>query len=85
MPLTEKEIANMKQLIRDQIENYPDLGGMVAEGKLSYKSGWYEANSKEAFDVIIQHAASVRVSKKGKTQIKVRGPSKRLKALAEKV
>lgn len=49
---------------------------MVAAGRLSYKSGWYEAKNKEAYDAIIQYASSIRVSKDGKAQIKVaRGAS----------
>jgi hypothetical protein len=85
MPLTEKEIADLKKLIKDRADNYPDLEGMVAAGKLSYKSGWYEAKNKEAYDAIIQYATSIRVSKDGKAQIKVARASKRLKALAEKL
>lgn len=41
MSLTEKELADLKKLIRDRADNYPDLEGMVAAGKLSYMSGWY--------------------------------------------
>jgi hypothetical protein len=85
MPLTEKEIADLKKLIKDRADNYPDLEGMVAAGSLSYKSGWYEAKSKEAYDAIIQYATSIRVSKDGKAQIKVARQSKRLKALADKL
>ncbi|CAG9241827.1 conserved hypothetical protein [Burkholderia diffusa] len=85
MPLSEKEIADLKRLIKDRVDNYPDLQGMVAAGNLAYKGGWYEAKSKEAYDVIIQYATSIRVSKDGKAQIKVARESKRLKALAEKL
>jgi len=41
MPLTEKETVDLKKLIKDRVDNYPDLDGMVAAGSLSYKSGWY--------------------------------------------
>lgn len=85
MPLTEKEIADLKKLIKDRADNYPDLEGMVAAGKLFYKSGWYEAKSKEAYDAIIQYATSIRVSKDGKAQVKLARASMRLKALAEKL
>lgn len=85
MSLTEKEIADLKKLIGDRVDNYPDLDGMVAAGKLSWKSGWYEAKSKEAYDAIIQYATSIRVSKDGKAQIKVGRRSMRLKALSEKL
>lgn len=85
MPLTEKEIVDLKKLIKDRVDNYPDLEGMVAAGRLFYKSGWYEAKNKEAYDAIIQYATSIRVSKDGKARIKVSRASKRLKALAEKL
>ena len=85
MSLTEKEMADLKRLIKDRVDNYPDLDGMIADGRLIYKSGWYEATSKEAYDTIIQYATSIRVSKTGKAQIKVAPASKRLKALAEKL
>jgi len=85
MSLTEKELADLKKLIRDRVDNYPDLEGMVAAGKLSYMSGWYEATSNEAYDAIVQYATSIRVSKDGTAQIKVARESKRLKALAEKL
>lgn len=85
MPITEKEIADLKKLIKDQVDNYPDLEGMVAAGLLSYKSGWYEAKSKEAHDAIVQYATSIRVSRDGSAQIKIARQNKRLKALAEKL
>ncbi|MFD1841278.1 hypothetical protein [Paracidovorax cattleyae] len=75
----------MKKLIKDRVDNYPDLDSMVAAGSLSYKSGWYEANSKEAHDAIVQYATSIRVSKEGRAQIKVAKQSKRLRALAERL
>lgn len=85
MPLTEKENEDLKKLIKDRVDNYPNLESMVAAGRLIYKSGWYEATSKEAYDAIIQYATSIRVSKEGKAQIKVARVSKRLKALAGKL
>lgn len=84
MPLTEKEIADLKKLIKDRVDNYPNLEGMVAAGLLSYKSGWYEAKSKDAYDAIVQYATSIRVSKEGRAQVKVARANKRLKTLAEK-
>lgn len=85
MPLTVKEVADLKMMVKDRVDNYPDLEGMVAAGKLSYKAGWYEATNKDAYDAIIQYAASIRVSKDGKAQIRVARASRRLKALAEKL
>ena len=85
MPLSDKDITDLKRLIKDRVDNYPDLKGMVAAGSLTYKAGWYEAKSKEVYDAIIQDATSIRVSKDGKAQIKVARESKRLKALAEKL
>lgn len=35
MPLSEKEIADLKKLIKDQVDNYPDLKSMVAAGSLT--------------------------------------------------
>ncbi len=32
MPLTQKEIVDLKKLIKDRVDNYPDLNGMVAAG-----------------------------------------------------
>ena len=85
MPLTEKDVADMKTLIKDRVANYPRLNEMVAEGLLIYKAGWYEATSKEAYDAIIQYATSIRVSKEGKAQIKIARESKRLRAIAAKL
>lgn len=85
MLLTEKEIVDLKKLIKDRVDNYPDLDGMVAAGRLSYGSGWYEAKNKEAYDAIIQYATAIRVSKDGKAQIKVARASRKLKALAKKL
>jgi hypothetical protein len=85
MPLTEKDIADLKNVIKDRVDNFPDVDGMVAAGSLSRKSGWYEAKDKEAYDAIIQYATSIRVSKEGRAQIKVEKPSKKLRALADKL
>lgn len=85
MPLTEKDVADMKALIKDRVANYPRLNEMVATGLLIYKSGWYEATGKEAYDAIIQYATSIRVSKEGKAQVKIARESKRLKAIAAKL
>jgi hypothetical protein len=85
MPLTQKEIVDLKKLIKDRVDNYPDLNGMVAAGRLIYKSGWHEATSKEAHDAIVQYATSIRVSRDGKAQVKVARASKRLKVLADKL
>ncbi|HEX9392422.1 MAG TPA: hypothetical protein VF928_14010 [Usitatibacteraceae bacterium] len=85
MSLTEKEISNLKKLVKDRVENYPDLAGMVAAGRLINKSGWYEAKDKKAYDAIIQYATSIRVSKDGKAQVRIERASKKLKALVEKM
>jgi len=85
MSITEEEIADLKKLIKDRVDNYPDLEGMVAPRLLSYKSGWYEAKSKEPHDAIVQYATSIRVSRDGRAQIKVARQNKKLKALAEKL
>ena len=85
MPLTQNEIEELRKRIKDCVNNYPDLDGMVAAGKLVYKSGWYEAKNKEAYEAIIQYATAIRVSKDGKAQVKLARPNKRLRALAEKM
>lgn len=85
MSLAEQEYEYLNKLIKDRVDNYPNLESMVVAGRLNYKSGWYEATSKEAYDAIIQYATSIRVSKEGKAQIKVARVSKRLQALAEKL
>lgn len=85
MPLTEKEVADLKHLIKERVDNYPDLSAMVAAGRLTYKSGWYHPQDKEAFDAIAPYAAAFRVGKDGKGAVKVAKQSKRLKALAEKL
>lgn len=85
MPLTEKEIADLKNLIKERVDNYPDLEAMVANGQLTYKTGWYEAKNKEAFDAIAPYATSFRVDKDGKAAVKVFKQSKKLKILADKL
>lgn len=85
MSLTEKENEYLKELIKDRLDNYPNLESMVTAGQLVYKSGWYETTSKDSYDAIIQYATSIRISKEGKTQIKVARVSKSLKALAGKL
>ncbi len=85
MSLTDKDISDMKKMIKDRVDNYPDLEGMVARGLLTYKAGWYEAKNKESYDAIAQYVTSIRVSKEGRAQVKVEKASKRLRALAEKL
>ncbi|UIF88563.1 hypothetical protein [Cupriavidus sp. UYPR2.512] len=85
MTLSAKDLQHLRQLVKQRVECYPDLEGMVAAGKLSYRAGWYQADTKDAYDAIIQYATSVRVSKDGKAQIKVAKPSKRLAGIAAKL
>ena len=85
MALTEKEVADLKRLIKDSVDNYPDLEAMVAAGKLTYKAGWYEPKNKEAFDAIAPYAISFRVNKDGKGSVKVAKRNKRLQSLANKL
>jgi hypothetical protein len=68
-----------------RVENYPDLDGMVAEGTLVHKSGWYEAFDKVSRDAIIQYATAIKINKQGKAQFKIAKASKKLKALAAKL
>ncbi|CQR29463.1 conserved hypothetical protein [Thiomonas arsenitoxydans] len=86
MPLTEKEAEELRKLIKERVENYPDLVGLVAEGRLIKKSGWYEAQDKQAFDAIIKYATAVEINQKsGKARIKVAPQSRRLAALSKKL
>lgn len=85
MSPTPKEVEDLRKLIKDRVDNYPDLEGLLAAGRLIRKSGWYEATDKEAYDAIIQYATAIRVTKADKTQIKIAPESKRLKALSKKL
>ncbi|MFT3736111.1 MAG: hypothetical protein QM776_14005 [Rhodocyclaceae bacterium] len=86
MPLTEKETADLRKLIKERVDNYPDLDGLIAKGRLVKKSGWYEALDEHTFNAIIQYATAIEVNKKtGKARIKVAAQSKRLVALSKKL
>lgn len=86
MPLTAKEVADLKRLVKQEAEGYPDLAALLAAGRLTVKAGWYRANDKEARDTITRWASSIRIAKDGSPEIKLgRPPSKRLMALAEKL
>lgn len=85
MSFTEREIAHLKKIIKDRVENYRDLEGMVAAGRLIYKGGWYEATDAEAHNAIVQHAREIRFNKNDKVQIKFAKQDAKLKALAQKL
>lgn len=85
MPLSPDAVAQLKKAIKDQVDNYPDLDVMVAAGSVRKQGAWYEPVDKAAYDAIIQYASEVRVSKDGKTAIKVRKASKSLAAIARKL
>lgn len=85
MALTADEIAQLRKTIKDQVDNYPDLEGMVAAGRLRKRGAWYEPLDKAAHDAIVQYASAIRVSNTGKGEVKVRKPSKSLKAIARKL
>ena len=86
MPLTEKESEELRKLIKERVENYPDLEGLVAKGRLIKKAGWYEAIDEQAYNAIIQYAMAIEVNQKtGKARIKVAPQSKRLAALSKKL
>lgn len=50
---------------------------MVAEGKLIYKSGWYEPIDEETYLLIGKYIKGIRVNKNGKMQIKICKRSKK--------
>ena len=85
MALTEKEVSDLKRMLKDRVDNYPDLEAMVAAGKLTYKAGWYEPKDKEAFDAISPYAPAFRVNKGGKGAVKVAKQNKRLQTLVSKL
>lgn len=85
MGLTEKQFAEMKAKIKGHVDNYPDLDAMVANGELIFKSGWYEATSKEALDKIGSYAREFRNGKNGNVQVKVSKMTKQFKSIASKL
>lgn len=86
MPLTPEEIAKLKQAIKDSVNNYPDLPAMLAAGRLKKRGAWYEALDKEAHDQIIQHAVEIRVSRSGRSEVKLsKPPTKALQARVKRL
>jgi len=85
MSLTTLDREELKKLIKDSVENYPDLDALVANGALvRHRGSWYEPKSTDAFNAIIRYAKAVRVGKDGRGQVQVAKQSKRLAALAKK-
>jgi hypothetical protein len=85
MPITPQEIAKMKQSIKDSVNNYPDVPAMLAAGRLKKRGAWYEALDKEAHDRIVQYAVAIRVSRSGRSEIKLSKPTKALQAMAKRL
>jgi hypothetical protein len=82
--ITEKEIAEIKATIIGYAKNYPDLGQLIADGKLTLKSGWYTTSDKDTLETISKYVTSIRATKNGKVEYKISKPSKKLAALAKK-
>lgn len=85
MPLTPEEIAKIKQSVKDSVNNYPDLQGMLAAGRLKKRGAWYEPLDKEAHDQIIQYAVGVRTSPSGRSEVKLSTLTKALQVLAKQL
>jgi hypothetical protein len=75
----------VKKLITDRVNNYPDLEGMVAAGRLTYRSGWCEATDAAAYEAVSQYVTALRSGKNGKVQFKLARKSKAQQALAGKL
>lgn len=63
MPFIEDEIATLKKLIKDRVDNYPNLEDLVASGHLIYKSGGHEATDKETHDLIPHYVNVILIQK----------------------
>ncbi|WP_423379560.1 hypothetical protein [Burkholderia sp. LMG 32019] len=74
----------LKKRIADHVNNYPDLESMVAAGRLTYKSGWYEAADPAAYEAVSRYITALRSGKNGKVQFKLARKSKALQALVGK-
>ena len=85
MPITQSEIEQLRARIKQVAENYPDIEGLIASGKIKYKSGWYQINDSDTFDLVKDYVRSLGSSKDGKLRVKLSRPSKRLKSLAAKL
>lgn len=82
----EKDVTLSKEaiirLIKDRVSNYPDIDKLLSEGKLKYKSGWYEISDKATFDAVSPYVTSLKSSKSGKAQVKLSKPTKKMRELA---
>lgn len=85
MPLSQAEIDQMKTQLLQHVRNYPDMDALLAEGRVSYKSGWYEIIDPAAFSLLSKYVESFRKTKQGKLLVKMSKLSERLIVLAEKV
>ncbi|MEG5653792.1 hypothetical protein, partial [Enterobacter roggenkampii] len=66
MKFTKKDRDDIVNDIKNWVDNYPNIEKMVAEGKLIYKSGWYEPIDEETYLLIGKYIKGIRVNKNGK-------------------
>ena len=83
MEYTEKDKEKIIDDIKKWVDNYPDIERMVAEGKLVYKSGWYEPKDQETYLLISKYIKEIKVNKNGKTQVKICKISKKLERMVQ--
>lgn len=81
MEFTKKDRDDIVNDIKNWVDNYPNIEKMVAEGKLIYKSGWYEPIDEETYLLIGKYIKGIRVNKNGKMQIKICKRSKKLERM----
>jgi hypothetical protein len=85
MPLNVEDIEQLKKLIKQRADNYPDIEQLIASGKLTYKSGWYRISDLSTFDLVKHYVVGLRSSKDGTFHVQLSKPSKRLRTLASKI
>lgn len=83
MEISEQKRAELIQLIKDRVANYPDIEQLVASGKLKRKRGWYQVVDLSIFDQIKHYANEFLNANDGTFHVKFEKPSKRLRKLAQ--
>lgn len=85
MSLKDGDIEQLKELIKQRAENYPDIEQLIASGKVTCKSGWYQIADSSTFDLVKHYVIGLRSSKDGTLRVQLSKPSKRLRTLASKL
>ncbi len=76
---------NIKEYIKNYVENYPDLNKLLEEGRLSHKSGWYEIKDDSIFDLIAPYVTEIKVKKDKMKMVKISKQSTNLQKLTTKI